>query len=355
MAFEDMLDTIGEGPSPEAIKAFRLGMRSFWHPVCQAAELVEGTPLAVMLLGARLVLARLDGTIGVLPDVCRHFQAALSLGEITRVGDKAALQCPYHGWAFGPDGACLRIPQLPPGRAIPDAAHLPSYRATERYGLVWVHLGEGDETGLPEFPEHDDGDFRKVRLTEAGLTRTSATRMIMGTLDDTHFPWVHEGILGERDRPEPPDHRAWRDGTELRVDYEILQPSGLVAADSTGDGGKVRIRYSNHVHMPCVIRLIKDMPDGRYVIWLAASPVDYDKTRNFWIFARNYDRYPARDKIYEEMSAHVRLQDKPVIESQRPWLIPPFWSRIQMPVGPGDVPLIEYQRWLQELKIATAI
>jgi len=134
----------------------------------------------------------------VLPDTCRHFQAQLSLGTIVRVCAEAGLQCPYHGWTFGSSGRCLRIPQLTEGRSIPASANLPSYRALERYGLVWVNLEQTSSNGIPDFPEFDDPSFRKLRLTESEPMRTSSTRMVMATLDDTHFPWVHEGILGDR-------------------------------------------------------------------------------------------------------------------------------------------------------------
>ena len=353
MALDDLIETADEGPSREAIAAFRAGMAPFWHPVCEARDLDAGRPVGVVLLCRRLVVARLGERVAVLPDVCRHFQAQLSLGEIVELGGERALQCPYHGWAFGASGKCLRIPQLPSGRNIPANADLPAYAAVEHLGLIWVCLDGAAAASLPTLAEYDDASFRIIRLTETEPTRTSATRMIMGTLDDTHFPWVHEGILGERDRPEPPAHTARREGSDLLVEYEIEQPSGIMA--SGGTGSTVRLRYENRVHMPTVVTLRKHMPDGLYVVWLACCPVDYNITRNFWIFARNYDLDPARDTVFEQMSAHVRSQDKPVIESQRPWLIPPFWSRIQMPIGPGDLPLIEYQRWLQELEIATAI
>jgi len=103
--------------------------------------------------------------------------------------------------------------------------------------------------------------------------------------------------------------------------------------------------------MPNVIKLRKTTPSGNYIIWLATSPVDYRHTRNFWTFARDYDTDPARDQRYEEFSAHVRMQDKPIVESQRPWMLPPFWTQIELPQAGIDAPLIEYQRWLQELKI----
>lgn len=345
-----------DGPSKEAITAFYEGMLPFWHPV-MASDALTDKPKGICLLGRRLALARLEEEILVLPDTCRHFQAQLSLGKIVRIAGRKALQCAYHGWAFGDGGQCVRIPQLPRTRKIPTAANLPAFQVGERFGLIWVCLAATPTFPIPDFPEYADPAFRKITLEESDPTHTSATRMIMGTLDDTHFPWVHEGILGQPDQPEPPNHRAWRAGNELIVQYITEQPSSLITTDVTSDlqPATIKVTYTDFVGMPNVIRLVKDMDAGRYVIWLATCPVDFKTTRNFWVFARNYDLEPTRDGEYREISAHVRLQDKPIIESQRPWLIPPFWSHIEMPMGPGDLPLIEYQRWLQELGIATEI
>lgn len=350
---------VEDAPSAEAIIGFHEGMAPFWHPVYESARLVEGGLASVRLLGRSIVLARLDGGVVAMQDVCRHFQARLSLGKTVRIDGSPAIQCPYHGWAFGEGGKCLRIPQLAAGRPVPHAANVPGYRATERYGLIWLCLSEEPRFDIPAFPEYGDDTFRKTRLTEEMPVRTSSTRMIMGTLDDTHFPWVHEGILGDPSRPEPPAHKVWREGTELIVHYAIEQPAGIMTTDMSTHSGDapamISLTYTNHVGMPNVIRLAKDTPSGRYVIWLATSPVDYNVTNNFWIFARNYDLSSERDNLYLDTAAHVRLQDKPVIESQRPWLVPPFWTRVELPVGPGDLPLMEYQKWVEELGIVTAI
>lgn len=240
------------------------------------------------------------------------------------------------------------IPQLPEGRAIPKNAGIVSHLVAERHGIIWVCLAPEGMFPIPDFPEMDDPAFRKVQLREGQPMRTGSTRMIMGTLDDTYFPWVHEGILGSRDRPEPPLHRARREHNELIVQYEVEQPAGLMTTDmSQADldrAALVRLTYTDPFGTPSVICLVKDMPSGRYVVWLATCPVDYNLTANFWVSARNYDLDPAQDDVYRNMSEHVREQDRSVVESQRPWLIPPFWTQIELPLCPGDLPLIEYQK-----------
>jgi vanillate O-demethylase monooxygenase subunit len=318
---------------------------------------VTDKPVGVRLLGRDLVLARLDDELLVLPDTCRHFQARLSLGEISRVNGQLGVQCPYHGWTFGRGGRCLRIPQLPASRSIPRHADMPAFRATERHGLIWVCLRDDARFPIPEFPEFEDEAFRKVWHLEPQATRTSAPRMIMATLDNTHFPWVHEGILGDKAHPEPPQHRIWRERSELLVQFEMTQPANRLTqgGEQAEQAQSVPVVYTNYVGMPNVIRLVKESAVGRYVIWLATSPADYHTTINFWIIARNFDLQPASDAFYEKMSTQVRDQDRPIVESQRPWLIPPFSSRTALFMGPGDLPLIEYQKWLEELGITAAL
>lgn len=348
-----------ETPSAEAIATFYDGMRPYWHPVLAETDLPERKIVRVELLGVGIALARLDGQVTALRDLCRHFQARLSLGEVIDLDGVQQVMCPYHGWSYGSDGHCKRIPQLLEGRKIPSNARVDSYKVATKYGLIWVCLQDEPKFDIPEYPEWADASFRTVVMKEDEPSKTSSIRMIMGTLDDTHFPWVHQGILGNRDEPAAPDHKVWREGQYLVLQYDVEQPPNLATTDmSAADVDKIEriaLRYTDYVGMPNVIRLVKDSDAGRYVVWLATCPNAYNCTTNFWAFSRNYDMNPERDSIYEEFSAHVRSQDKPVIESQRPWLLPPFWTQIELPLGPADKPLMEFQRWLEELGIVSGI
>lgn len=142
--------------------------------------------------------------------------------------------------------------------------------------------------------------------------------MILGAMDDTHFPWVHEGILGNQDHPEPPDHEVWREGSQLVLRYEAEQPAGLFSGGA-GDG-PVKLLY---IGMPNVIRLVKNSPGGCHVIWLTTCPLGWNRTRSFWIVPRNDDMAPGSGATFTKTAPHVRIQDRAVIESQRPWLLPP--------------------------------
>ena len=94
-------------------------MREFWIPALSTPMLPADKPVGFTLYGDRLVFWRdAKGEPRCAPDICPHRSAPLSLGRVTN-GD---VECPYHGWRFGGDGACTHIPTLaantkPPARA----------------------------------------------------------------------------------------------------------------------------------------------------------------------------------------------------------------------------------------------
>jgi len=328
------------------IGSYNLGLEPFWHPVFPSEDLRDG-PVAVELLGRRLALARLSGEATALDDVCRHLGAALSSGEVR---DGGTLRCPYHGWSYDKTGRCVDIPARRDA-AIPGQARVRSYPTREAYGLVWVCLEGEPRHGLPEFPEFADGAFHKGPLRTYGPWWASAPRIVMAALDDTHFPWVHPGILGDPAHPEPPDHRVYREGDRLVSTYDMLQPAnGTISTDGSARGALEKVTYTNHVTLTG-IRLVKESAAGTYVIWQVASPVAHDQSVIFSRQARDFDTDPARDGEYEELQDTILEQDRPIVEGQRPWLLPPLSSRMMLYVRPADLPLVAYQKWLEELRI----
>lgn len=329
----------------EMIEAYYSSLRPFWHPILPSDEL-ENAPVPIKLLGRALVVARLDGEPAVFDDVCRHLGAALSLGEVVG-GD--ALRCPYHGWSYDKSGRCVDIPARR-GSPIPREARVRAYTARERYGLVWVCLNEAPEHEIPAFPEFEDTEVHKGPLRTYGPWRASAPRIVMAALDDTHFPWVHPGILGDPASPEPPEHEVYREGEYLVSTYDMLQPANDTVSSNGGAGALEKVTYTNYVTATS-IRLVKESAAGVYVIWQVASPIAHDESRIFSRQARSFDRDPTRDPEYERLQDTILEQDRPIVESQRPWLLPPLSSRMMLYVRPADLPLVAFQKWLEELSI----
>ncbi|MCA9920509.1 MAG: aromatic ring-hydroxylating dioxygenase subunit alpha, partial [Anaerolineales bacterium] len=169
-----------------------------WHAVAPVEQVKSQVMLATQILGEDLVLWYADGEIMAWQDLCIHRGTRLSLGEVR----DNTLHCPYHGWVYNASGQCVHIPAHPE-QAPPAKARVKSYACTVAYDLVWVCLGEPTQAP-PPFPEWELADYRKL-LCGPYRVPASGPRIIENFLDIAHFPFVHEGILGVKDRPEIAD------------------------------------------------------------------------------------------------------------------------------------------------------
>ncbi len=235
-------------------------MRHCWHPVAEAVDIGADAPLSVTLLGNDLVLWRSPSSdIVAAPDRCPHREAPLSLGWV----DDGVISCPYHGWAFGDGGRCVRVPSAAPGTAIPPAAHLPCVNVREQYGLVWVCLGE-PRTDIPEIPQETDSRFRRIN---SGVQRwnASATRLTDNFMDISHFPWVHTGTFGDRQRTEVPtlelqDLGAGWYGYQFEVDARNVDDEARLISGSEEE--VVHRHMSTGFTLPLTVRSTIRYEDG---------------------------------------------------------------------------------------------
>lgn len=168
-------------------------LRNCWYVAAESQEL--GTaPLGRILLNEPVVLyRRQDGTPVALEDRCCHRRAPLHKGEV--VGD--ALQCGYHGFTFGGDGACIKVP----GQAQPPkGARVRSYPVCERHRFVWIWMGEvarADPALIPDFHTNDDPAWAAT-----GLRMPVAANYLLlvdNLLDLSHVGFVHKGTIGSDD------------------------------------------------------------------------------------------------------------------------------------------------------------
>lgn len=164
-----------------------------WTPLLPSAD-ITADPRQVRVAGENLVAWRDErGRPAVLLDRCSHRGVELSLGKRVEGG---ALACPFHGWEFGGDGTCTRIPFNPDiqgGRR--NATALP---VVEEAGYVWVFTGF-DVTDADPRPNYAD----TLAMTD-GVVRWDHweewnchwTRAMENMLDFPHLPYVHRTTIG---------------------------------------------------------------------------------------------------------------------------------------------------------------
>ena len=62
------------------------------------------------------------------------------------------VECGYHGLTFDCTGACTRVPGA---EKIPHVARVQSYPIDERYGLLWIWMGEAEKADPAKIFEVD--------------------------------------------------------------------------------------------------------------------------------------------------------------------------------------------------------
>ncbi|XP_075989641.1 cholesterol 7-desaturase nvd [Anticarsia gemmatalis] len=104
-----------------------------WFAVAESRELKVGGVQAVDALGQNLCVYRgEDGIARVVDAYCPHLGANLGVGGAVS-GD--CIECPFHKWRFGADGACVSVPG---SEHAPKGVSIKHWRTVEVDGAVWI-------------------------------------------------------------------------------------------------------------------------------------------------------------------------------------------------------------------------
>lgn len=275
----------------------------------------------VRLLSQAIVLYRTqDGAPVALEDACPHRKLPLSMGRLK--GD--AVECGYHGLTFDGSGKCIDAATQ---QRIPPFAVVRSYPVCDRYGLLWIWMGE---PGLAR--EQDILDIENYG--SAGWHTTQGDSMpiachylwmVDNLLDPSHVAWVHrgsfagagtdntplqitgndEGVICSRwmlDQPPPPFYAPlvkFSGPADRLQHYEMRYPSlgiNMGIYTPAGKGGPVM------VHGPDTYVMVS---------FHFLTPVDEDNTLYFWLQHRNTD---AQD---EDITARVAAGARVAFEEDR--------------------------------------
>lgn len=310
-------------------------LRGYWHPAAFSGEVGE-RPLAVRVLGERLVLCRLGGQVRAFHDLCIHRGTPMSLGWV----EGETLVCAYHGWSYNGGGECVRIPSLPPEHPIPKKACLTAYPARERYGLVWVCLGDNPLAPIPDFSPLEDPGFRLV-VRDKRVWHCSAARAVENFLDFSHFPWVHEGVLGDRAHAQTPEMTAERDGETVR--FTVENPPDKLHP----------IPYQRFywVSRPFACHIGRAEPNGnKELLYFICAPHTAKECTRFTLIGRNYEPDPSKGRRIEDLEDLIIEQDRLIVENQRPEeLLLDLTEELHVK-GP-DTASIEYRKMMKELGV----
>jgi phenylpropionate dioxygenase-like ring-hydroxylating dioxygenase large terminal subunit len=298
-----------------------------WYVAAASHEVTPKKPLGVRMLCCDFVLFRDEkGKAVCLSGVCCHRGAMLHGGEMNNHN----VVCPYHGWEFNNAGACTLIPSLGPEASVPKRVRVDSYPTQEKYGWVWVFLGDLPENERPRipdlFPEYDDNEGWH-RIPYGFEAKANWMRFEENSLDTAHTQFVHR-VFGSKRTPklEPAqlEHKEWgarvtRTKPAPKPDQKYGKMAELLAVERRTTNVALEFSLVGLCH-----RIQPTFKEGMSQInFTARTPIDQKRSRAIGWQARNYLKEPENDA---ERMAGILLaveEDLSVVETVVPPITPP--------------------------------
>jgi phenylpropionate dioxygenase-like ring-hydroxylating dioxygenase large terminal subunit len=271
--------------------------RNHWYVAAWSNE-VGARPLGRRLLGEPVVLFRqADNSAAALIDRCPHRLVPLSLGSCVQ----GRLRCTYHGLEFDGSGQCVHIPAQ---SLIPPRAQTRSFPVIERYGLIWVWMGDpalANPASVPTVEKHGEPGWEVI---DGGYQHhpSSYLNIIENLMDPAHTTFLHPNTIGN---PLAMDKKVTTEKTDQYIVayrwLENTQPSPhdrrrLNVADITIDRGQFFYFYLPSMSRVDTIvipagttRTEENMCKGlRSYSYKFLTPQSESATHFFWLHVRNY-------------------------------------------------------------------
>lgn len=287
-------------------------LRDYWYPVAYSAAVGEA-PTKVRLFGRDHVVWRATpgAPVSAAHDRCPHRAARLSQGWVA----DGCLVCPYHGWRFAGDGSCVEIPSAEPDVPVPARARVDPVPVEERYGLVWLCVGD-PSAGLPRLGEADHDDYVVIHeLME--VWQVSAPRIIDNALDVSHVAWVHRASVGSSAHPRLGEYTVERDGPVLRFSVPHIASLNDEQKRNTGIDADTTQRITHaELVQPLVFRgAIEYVENGLvHVLYKTAAPIDDETTLMCQFIARNDRPDAERRRAIAAVDCEVQREDRALLE-----------------------------------------
>ncbi|MEO1403563.1 MAG: aromatic ring-hydroxylating dioxygenase subunit alpha [Cyanobacteria bacterium J06635_1] len=284
--------------------------RQFWYPVIPMASLQPG-PQAFRLLGQNLVLW-LDetGHPAAAEDRCCHRSAKLSQGTV----QQGQIQCPYHGWCFDPNGACVQVPQLVE-QCIPKTYKVQAFSCAQRYGYAWVCL-DVPMTDIPTIPEAEDPQFRLIPEFYE-VWHCAALRLMENSFDNAHPHFVHAKTFGLHQAPVPPVPDSFTETDDgFRMTYRLPVKNSEMQKQNLQMADEVTVRMSEGSWLMPFLRSLKiTYPNGLvHLIFTAATPIDDRSIQVVQFCLRNDREADAKASDIVAFDRAVTLEDRAILE-----------------------------------------
>ena len=288
-------------------------LRNSWYAAAWDHEVTTNL-LPVTMLGENVVLYRkTDGVVAALEDACPHRKLPLSQGRIK--GDN--VECGYHGLTFDCTGTCTRVPGA---EKIPHVARVRSYPVHQRYGLLWVWMGDVEKADPAQIfaVDHWGDPAWGINRGDSMAIDCNYLYMTDNLLDPSHVAWVHPTSFGSAATEETPLQTTVGEKGVTVWRWMVDVEPALFYAPYLKFKGNCDRKQHYEVHYPChaIIRAIfapahtggegKALPPETFLMdsYNFMTPIDENRTKYFWFQMRNFAPYDA--KVSAEFAKSVR-------------------------------------------------
>jgi phenylpropionate dioxygenase-like ring-hydroxylating dioxygenase large terminal subunit len=300
-------------------------LRNCWY-VAGRSDDFDNSLKALKLLGEDVVIFRGEnGKPVALEDACPHRKLPLSHGSI----NGNTVVCGYHGLTFDCTGTCVGAPTQQ--SAVPKRARVTSYPVEDRWGFLWIWMGEAEKADPATIIDIPNFDAPGWARTETGALPMACNYLYItdNLLDPSHVAWVHltsfagagtgdlpldmeedeDRVIVSRwimDQPPPPYYEnmlPFGKSCDRKQHYECRVPSTAINMSvytPTGTGGADK-PLSNSAFVNISYNFI--------------TPMDAENSMYFWFQHRNMHADDAELSTFMFEGATMAFnEDKVVLE-----------------------------------------
>jgi phenylpropionate dioxygenase-like ring-hydroxylating dioxygenase large terminal subunit len=310
-----------------------------WHVVARSDDVRSNELAKIRLLGEQILLWRCNQILLAWRDRCPHRGVPLSRGWIEPGEQGESVVCPYHGLVFNGEGHCTHIPANPHVTSFPKNSRVHTYAVQERYGYIWVALGEPHHD-IPTFSEWEQPGFIYFNCGPYFIN-TSPLRIVENFTDFPHLPYTHKGLLGVPEYSEISDYDVTVEDSGITAhDIRLYQPN------PEGTGSAKHVSYTCQIRRPLVAYFSKGDGTNQFSMFLAVTPIEELHSIAWLSICRNYALDTSNGEL-EAFQNHLMSQDIPMVESQRPQRLPlDLQAEFHIP---ADKLSVAYRKWLKQM------
>ncbi len=308
--------------------AAKYGFRNHWYPALFSHELAEGEPRAVQLLGEKILLNRVEGTVYGIKDQCIHRGVPLSVKPECYA--KGTITCWYHGFTYRyADGALVDIVGVHESALI-GKRRIRTYPVEEAKGLVFVFVGDELEE-IPPLSEDVPPKFLDPDMAIRGKHRVVNSNWRIGAengFDSTHI-FIHKDSILIKDNDlclplglvpvGPESYRIVEEEGGPKGAFDLFGPDTVIPVfEGTiegkkvlegNPGGSVVVPQDISIWLPGVLR-VDPWPDPSLVQFEWYVPIDGERHLYLQTLGRrvaNAEEEARFEKEYEERWRRVAL------------------------------------------------